>query len=129
MESSEILLVAVAIGVIPAMIASNKGHNFWPWWLYGTLLFIVALPHSLLVGSGADNISNAALSKLLAEVEARPGQTQETLAVRAGLEMPQVIRGLVDLHARGMVTMQQTGRDLQVGREQVPETQVFPANP
>ena len=45
----EILLVAVLIGLIPAVIARSKGRSFGAWWLYGAALFIVALPHSLLM--------------------------------------------------------------------------------
>lgn len=44
-----ILIVAILIGLIPAAIASSKGHNFILWWLYGAAIFIVALPHSLLL--------------------------------------------------------------------------------
>ena len=47
----EILIIAVLIGLIPAGIASSKGHNFMLWWLYGAAIFIVALPHSLLIKS------------------------------------------------------------------------------
>jgi zinc-ribbon domain len=45
----EILIVAVLIGLIPAIIAANKGHNFVLWWLFGAVLFIVALPMALLI--------------------------------------------------------------------------------
>lgn len=44
-----ILFIAAIIGIIPAMIASKKGRSGFTWWLYGTLLFIIALPHSLLI--------------------------------------------------------------------------------
>jgi hypothetical protein len=46
----EFLVLAVLIGLIPAAIARNKGRSFVGWWIYGALLFIVALPHSLLMG-------------------------------------------------------------------------------
>ena len=42
-------LIAAGIGVIPASIAASKGRSFFAWWCYGALLFIVALPHSLLI--------------------------------------------------------------------------------
>ena len=45
----EFLIVVALIGLIPAMIASSKGRSFVGWWIYGALLFIVALPHSLLI--------------------------------------------------------------------------------
>lgn len=45
-----IILIAVALlGLIPASIAKGKGHDFVTWWLYGAALFIVALPHSLML--------------------------------------------------------------------------------
>lgn len=43
------LLIAFCIGVIPGAIASSKGRSFVGWWLYGAALFIVALPHSLII--------------------------------------------------------------------------------
>lgn len=45
----EYLFIAVLIGLIPAIIAKNKGRSFLGWWIYGALLFIVALPHSLIM--------------------------------------------------------------------------------
>jgi len=45
----EILIVAIFIGIIPAVIASNKGHNFLLWWFFGAALFIVALPASIII--------------------------------------------------------------------------------
>ena len=45
----EFLLLAICIGVIPGFIAQSKGRSFVAWWLYGAALFIVALPHSLLI--------------------------------------------------------------------------------
>ena len=44
-----ILVLAVLIGLIPAAIARGKGRSFLGWWVYGALLFIVALPHALLL--------------------------------------------------------------------------------
>ena len=46
-----LLLVAAVLGLIPATIASRKGRSFGGWWIYGTLLFIVALIHSLVIRS------------------------------------------------------------------------------
>lgn len=45
----EIFVVAVLLGLIPASIASGKGRSFLVWWLYGALLFIVALPMALIM--------------------------------------------------------------------------------
>ncbi|PHM51010.1 hypothetical protein [Xenorhabdus sp. KK7.4] len=43
------LCIAAVIGFIPAKIASDKGRSFAGWWVYGFLLFIVALIHALLL--------------------------------------------------------------------------------
>jgi uncharacterized paraquat-inducible protein A len=48
-ELIEAMKLAIIIGIIPAFIARNKGKNFFLWWLYGFMLFIVALPHALLM--------------------------------------------------------------------------------
>ena len=45
----EILILAVLIGLIPAVIARNKGRSFGLWWFFGAALFIVALPAALLI--------------------------------------------------------------------------------
>jgi hypothetical protein len=44
----ELLCLAVLIGLIPAIIARKKGRRFVPWWTYGALFFIVALPRRVL---------------------------------------------------------------------------------
>ena len=44
-----LLIFAALIGLIPAAIARSKGRDFALWWLYGAVLFIVALPHALLL--------------------------------------------------------------------------------
>jgi len=45
----EFIIVAVLLGLIPATIAKNKGYEFAVWWIYGAALFIVALPHALIM--------------------------------------------------------------------------------
>lgn len=45
----EIIIICAIIGCLPAAIAQSKGHSFVGWWIYGALLFIVALPHSLML--------------------------------------------------------------------------------
>lgn len=44
-----ILLLCVLLGLIPAFIAQSKGRSAFIWWLYGAALFLIALPHSLLL--------------------------------------------------------------------------------
>ena len=39
------LIVAAGLAFIPASIAKKKGYSFGLWWLYGWLLFIVAIIH------------------------------------------------------------------------------------
>ncbi len=59
----EILIVAALIGLIPAFVAQKKGHSFGLWWFYGAALFIIALPHALIMkpaeGSEAANKQKA----------------------------------------------------------------------
>jgi len=52
----EILLIALIIGLIPAMIAKSKGSSFIAWYIYGCLLFIIALPHSLIMRADQKSI-------------------------------------------------------------------------
>jgi HEAT repeats len=37
------------LGLIPARIAERKGRSGFAWWLYGTTMFVVALPHAMLL--------------------------------------------------------------------------------
>src|ERR1700730_15034785 len=55
----EFLLLAICIGVIPGFIAQSKGRSFVMWWLYGAALFIVALPHSLLIKADVKEMERA----------------------------------------------------------------------
>lgn len=45
----EILIIVLILGFIPAMIAKSKGRSFILWYIYGVLLFIIALVHSILI--------------------------------------------------------------------------------
>jgi hypothetical protein len=56
-----IILVAILIGLIPAAIASSKGRNFLVWWIYGALLFIVAIIHALVMSPTGTAVDNAAI--------------------------------------------------------------------
>jgi hypothetical protein len=42
-------MLVMALGVIPAVIAKKRGYSPVKWWVYGSLLFIVALPCALLL--------------------------------------------------------------------------------
>jgi len=41
------ILISLIIGVLPAYIASNKGKNFFTWYIYGVLLFFFAMIHAI----------------------------------------------------------------------------------
>ena len=41
--------LALLLGLIPAAIAHGKGRSFMAWWIYGTALFIIALPHAIML--------------------------------------------------------------------------------
>jgi hypothetical protein len=58
-----VLILAVLIGLIPAAIAQSKGRNFVAWWLYGALLFIVALPHSLVIKKDQAELERQSISE------------------------------------------------------------------
>lgn len=44
-----IIILALVIGCIPGAIAQSKGYGFVGWWLFGSALFVVALPVSLML--------------------------------------------------------------------------------
>jgi hypothetical protein len=47
---------------LPAFIAQGKGRSFFGWWIYGMLLFIVALPHSLIIKENKAAIEEVAIA-------------------------------------------------------------------
>jgi len=61
------LLIAAALGFIPANIAKKKGHSFGLWWLYGWLLFIVAIIHVQFIEDISGNGSNIPLPRTNAQ--------------------------------------------------------------
>lgn len=40
-----LLIVGIAFGLIPALLARRTGRNFWLWWLYGFAVWPVAMIH------------------------------------------------------------------------------------
>ena len=40
-------IIFLLFGLIPAIIAHTKSRSFWGWWLYGFVLFPIALVHIL----------------------------------------------------------------------------------
>lgn len=57
-----LFLIVLIIGLVPAAIAQSKGRSFILWWIYGGLLFIIALPHSLVIGTSQLSIDQKKLS-------------------------------------------------------------------
>lgn len=47
--SPGVLAIVILLGLIPAVIARRKGRSLALWWFYGATLFIVALPHALVL--------------------------------------------------------------------------------
>jgi hypothetical protein len=43
------IIIIACLGVVTGLIARSKGRSFFGWWLYGAALFIVALPHILII--------------------------------------------------------------------------------
>jgi hypothetical protein len=46
---AEALAVAALIGLVPAAIARRKGRDFLAWWVFGAMMFVLALPVALLL--------------------------------------------------------------------------------
>lgn len=59
----EIIIICAILGCIPGAIASSKGRSFGLWWLYGALLFIVALIHSLCIGKDLKALENEQITE------------------------------------------------------------------
>jgi len=58
-----IMLLPTFLGIIPAAIANNKGRSFNGWWIYGILLFIIALAHSIFIKRDIKSLENKLLSE------------------------------------------------------------------
>lgn len=58
----DVFIWAILIGLIPAMIAQKKGRSFIGFWIYGALLFIVALPHALIMSPNIKAVEQNALA-------------------------------------------------------------------
>lgn len=57
------IVIAAILGLIPAFIAQSKGRSFGLWWIYGTLIFIVALIHSIFISRDDRDIERVKLSQ------------------------------------------------------------------
>lgn len=56
------IVTLAVISCLPAVIAKNKGRSFGGWWLYGFLLFPIALIHSLVAPANVDGLEEQALA-------------------------------------------------------------------
>lgn len=55
-EVINVLLIGALLGLIPAFIAQRKGRSFVGWWIYGTLIWIIAFPHALIIKANRELI-------------------------------------------------------------------------
>ena len=54
-----LIWICALLGVIPGAIAKNKGHSFGVWWLFGAVLFPIALPVALILKPSPLGISQS----------------------------------------------------------------------
>ncbi|WP_047130017.1 hypothetical protein [Xanthomonas arboricola] len=57
-----LIIICCLLGIIPAAIANAKGRSFVGWWIFGALLFIVALPLAILAPQDNAAIERDALA-------------------------------------------------------------------
>lgn len=53
MDMGVIIVIAVllaGLGILPAFTASRYGKDFKTWWVYGAVLFPVAMVHAIMLG-------------------------------------------------------------------------------
>jgi hypothetical protein len=58
----DVIIIAALLGLIPAMVAQSKGKSFGLWWFYGALVFIIALPHALIMSADRNSVEEKQLS-------------------------------------------------------------------
>jgi hypothetical protein len=56
-----IIWICLLLGIVSGAIAKNKGHSFGLWWLFGAVLFPIALPLALIMKPSAIGISRSML--------------------------------------------------------------------
>ncbi|MEX1199685.1 MAG: hypothetical protein WEB02_02745 [Methylophaga sp.] len=50
----ELIILWIFFGIIVGLIAQHKGRSFGLWWFYGAMIFIIALPHALIMSPTAE---------------------------------------------------------------------------
>jgi hypothetical protein len=51
-----VLALLLILGLIPASIAHRKGRSFLLWWLYGSVLLLLAWPHAVFLMEEPKNV-------------------------------------------------------------------------
>jgi len=88
MEVVITLIVAALLGLIPAKIAQSKGYSFGKWWVYGFLIFIVAIIHACVLkptGETKTNTKGSSLSKASAGDTKKCPYCAETIKSEAAI--------------------------------------------
>lgn len=98
-EAWAVLALWMLLGGIVATAASSKGRSGLGWWLYGFLLFPIALFHVLTLDSKRDGM-NSLVSQLLAEAMSEPGLTVRQLSGRIGADLGEAVRAAHDIQDR-----------------------------
>jgi hypothetical protein len=116
----EILIIAVLLGLVPAYIAQKKGRSFVGWWIYGALLFIVALPHAIIMDPLPDSEEAMKHDALVASVRTRHNldhaqkpEKPQTLNRWQALTRydPEIQAAVEELRPFGVLWVDKLGRD------------------
>ena len=71
---ASIYIIALAfsaiLGIIPGVIAKNKGYSFALWWFYGWMFFMIALIHSILIPDKNETKNGGLSAKNISEINA-----------------------------------------------------------
>jgi len=50
----ELVIASLVIGLIPAFIARRKGHDFWVYWIIGSVLFGFTLAYTVFMAKAGE---------------------------------------------------------------------------
>lgn len=62
-QLTQLCLLSVLVGLLPAAIAYNKGHGFFKWWVFGAAIFILALPAAILIKPDTETLESRQLQQ------------------------------------------------------------------
>jgi Cdc6-like AAA superfamily ATPase len=74
-----LVAIAVALGLLPAFVAQSKKQSFGLWWVYGAVLFPVALVHALMLKADGQTLEESLEQLGLDEKALRQARTREGL--------------------------------------------------